>query len=321
MAVSFIEGLKLNKEQKAAVLHEEGSQLVFAGAGTGKTKVLTSKIAWLIRERGVMPGQIFAATFTNKAANEMKERVTSLIKSSCESLWIGTFHSLCVKILRYEADKIGYTRWFTIYDTTDQLALMKNVFKDAMVDENSLQPKAVLHAVSSYKNRGITPSDLEKTASSFYDKEILQLYRTYQNSLKAANAMDFDDLIANVVLVFRTSQETLLKYQGMFHHILVDEYQDTNSAQFQMIKYLAGEINPVFAVGDDDQSIYGWRGAQVENILNFERSFSDCTIFKLERNYRSTKPILAFANAVITKNNIRADKKLWTDVESSDEDM
>lgn len=319
MSTAFIDSLKLNKEQRSAVLYEDGSQLVFAGAGTGKTKVLTSKIAWLIRERGIFPGQIFACTFTNKAASEMKERISALIHSSCDSLWIGTFHSLCVKILRREAEKLGYSRWFTIYDSSDQLALMKMVLKDAMVDENTLQPKAVLHTVSSYKNRGISADDLAHSASSFYEKEIQMLYASYQKALKKADAMDFDDLISNVVTLFKTSRQTLLDYQGMFQHILVDEYQDTNNAQFQLIRALAGEINPVFAVGDDDQSIYGWRGAQIENILNFEKTFPDTKIFKLERNYRSTKPILDFANAVIEKNHIRTNKKLWTDVESSDE--
>ncbi len=311
--------MKLNKEQKEAVLYDEGSQLVFAGAGTGKTKVLTAKIAWLIRERGVLPNQIFAATFTNKAAAEMKERITGLINISCDQLWIGTFHSLCVKILRREGDKLGYSRWFSIYDSSDQLALMKNVLKSADVDENSLQPKTVLHAVSSYKNKGMTAEQLQDEAHSFYEREISLLYSAYQRELKAADAMDFDDLISNVVQLFKVSPETLLKYQGMFHHILVDEYQDTNQSQFQMVKALAGAINPVFAVGDDDQSIYGWRGAQVENILNFEQAFSDTTVFKLERNYRSTKPILAFANAVILTNTKRAAKSLWTEMKSSEE--
>lgn len=319
MSTAFIDSLKLNSEQRSAVLYEDGSQLVFAGAGTGKTKVLTSKIAWLIRERGILPGQIFACTFTNKAANEMKERISALIHSNCDSLWIGTFHSLCVKILRREADQLGYSRWFTIYDSSDQLALMKMVLKDAMVDENTLQPKAVLHTVSSYKNRGISADDLANSAASFYEREIQTLYASYQKALKKADAMDFDDLISNVVTLFKKFPQTLLDYQGMFQHILVDEYQDTNNAQFQLIRALAGDINPVFAVGDDDQSIYGWRGAQIENILNFEKTFSDTKIFKLERNYRSTKPILAFANAVIQKNHIRTNKKLWTDVESSDE--
>ncbi len=319
MAVSFIDSLKLNSEQREAVLYEDGSELVFAGAGTGKTKVLTAKIAWLIRERGVYPTQIFAATFTNKAAGEMRERISELINTPCDGLFIGTFHSLCVKILRREAEKIGFTSWFTIYDTADQLSLMKSVFKANGIDENTLQPKSVLHAISSYKNKHITPDSLEKTASSFYEKEILSIYRIYQESLKSADAMDFDDLIANVVTLFTVSPKTLLEYQGRFHHILVDEYQDTNHAQFQLIKLLAGEVNPVFAVGDDDQSIYGWRGAQIENILNFEKMFGRTKVFKLEHNYRSTKPILAFANAVISQNTNRAGKALWTDTEGVDE--
>jgi len=319
MAVSFIDSLKLNPEQREAVLFDEGSQLVFAGAGTGKTKVLTSKIAWLIRERGILPTQIFAATFTNKAAGEMKERISKLIHSSCDGLWIGTFHSLCVKILRREAEKIGYSPWFTIYDTSEQLALMKNVFKASDVDENTLQPKTVLHSISSYKNKSITPDILEKNAQSFYDRELVSIYRAYQSALKKADAMDFDDLILNVVHLFSESPETARDYEGRFHYILVDEYQDTNGTQFQLVKFLAGEVNPVFAVGDDDQSIYGWRGAQIENILNFENCFGRTKVFKLEHNYRSTKPILAFANAVITQNANRAGKSLWTESEGVDE--
>lgn len=319
MAVSFIDSLHLNAEQREAVLFEDGSELVFAGAGTGKTKVLTAKIAWLIRERGILPSQIFAATFTNKAAGEMRERVSKLINIPCDGLFIGTFHSLCVKILRREAEKIGFTPWFTIYDTSDQLSLMKSVFKANGIDENTLQPKSVLHSISSYKNKHITPEVLEKTASSFYEKEIQSIYKMYQESLKSADAMDFDDLIANVVTLFTVSPNTLLEYQGRFHHILVDEYQDTNQAQFQLIKLLSGDVNPVFAVGDDDQSIYGWRGAQIENILNFEKMFGRTKVFKLEHNYRSTKPILAFANAVISQNNQRAGKSLWTDSAGVDE--
>jgi len=313
MAVSFIDSLNLNTEQREAVLYEDGSELVFAGAGTGKTKVLTAKIAWLIRERGFHPSQIFAATFTNKAAGEMRERISKLINMPCDGLFIGTFHSLCVKILRREAEKIGFTSWFTIYDTSDQLQLMKNVFKANGIDENTLQPKAVLHAISSYKNKNITPEKLAIAASSFYEREIQTIYRMYQDALKSADAMDFDDLIANVVTLFTVSPNTLLEYQGKFNYILVDEYQDTNQAQFQLIKLLAGEINPVFAVGDDDQSIYGWRGAQIENILNFEKMFGRTKVFKLEHNYRSTKPILEFANAVISQNSHRAGKSLWTE--------
>lgn len=319
MSVSFIDSLKLNPEQREAVLHDEGSQLVFAGAGTGKTRVLTAKIAWLIRERGIMPYQIFACTFTNKAAGEMRERISAMINTSCDGLFIGTFHSLCVKILRREAEKIGFTSWFTIYDTADQLSLMKNVFKANDIDENTLQPKTVLHSISSYKNRGISPDQLERTASSFYEKELCTIYRSYQNALKSADAMDFDDLIAHTVYLFSSSPDTLLEYQGRFHHILVDEYQDTNHAQFQLIQLLAGSMNPVFAVGDDDQSIYGWRGAQIENILNFEKMFGQTTVFKLEHNYRSTKAILAFANGVISQNNNRAGKSLWTNTDGTDE--
>ncbi len=317
--VQFLDSLGLNSAQRSAVEHDGGSQLVFAGAGTGKTRVLTSKIAWLIKEKGVHPANIFAATFTNKAAKEMKERVSALIGIPCDSLWIGTFHSLCVRILRREAERLGYTRWFTIYDTTDQQALIKSVMKEAMVDEKTLQPKSVLGIISSYKNRTLTPDDVESRASSFYERELAELYRRYQEGLKRADAMDFDDLIGQAVHLFRAFPLVALDYQRLFHHVLVDEYQDTNGAQFELVKGLAGESNPVFAVGDDDQSIYGWRGAQIENILSFEERFGNTTIFKLEQNYRSTQRILDFSNAVIGNNKRRSDKKLWSNISGGDD--
>jgi DNA helicase-2/ATP-dependent DNA helicase PcrA len=315
----FIETLGLNKEQLEAVLAETPSQLVFAGAGTGKTKVLTAKIAWLIKERNIHPSNIFAATFTNKAAKEMKERISKLIGIPCDNLWIGTFHSLCVKILRRESEKIGYSRYFSIYDSGDQNALMKRVMKESLVDEKTLQPKAVLNIISSFKNRSISVEKAIDTASAFYEKEMAQLYQAYQNGLKSADAMDFDDLIYNVVDLFKKSPETAIEYQNIFRHILLDEYQDTNGVQSLLVKALAGESTPIFAVGDDDQSIYGWRGAEIENILNFEKNFPGCSIHKLEQNYRSTKPILDFANAAIANNTKRSGKKLWTNLKSSEE--
>ncbi|ERP31602.1 ATP-dependent helicase [Chitinivibrio alkaliphilus] len=312
MTESVLQEIPLNAVQKEAVRHADGCQLVFAGAGTGKTRVLTAKIAWLIRERGIHPGHIFAATFTNKAAREMKERVASLIHMGCDSLWIGTFHSLCVRILRREGHALGFSRWFSIYDTTDQLAVIKNVMKEQGVDEKSLRPKAVLHAISGYKNRCISAEELAKQAESFYEKEMSQLYLQYQAELRRADAMDFDDLIQNTVTLLATHGEIRQAYQNLFRHILVDEYQDTNGAQFQLIKILAGDSVPVFAVGDDDQSIYGWRGAQVENILQFHEVFGDTAVFKLEENYRSTGNVLRFANAIISENSRRSNKKLWT---------
>ena len=317
MASNFIESLSLNKEQKSAVLYDDGPQLVFAGAGTGKTKVLTSKIAWLIKERGLRPNEIFAATFTNKAAREMRERISNLVGDSCDGMWIGTFHSLCVRILRREAERLDYSPWFTIYDSSDQLSLVKSILKEQLIDENSMQPKSVLRIISTYKNDGVSVDELENKALSFYDREVVEIYRKYQEALKKSDAMDFDDLIFNVVKLFSQDSEILLKYQSFFSYILVDEYQDTNKSQFNLIRLLASSGNSIFAVGDDDQSIYGWRGAQIENILNFEKCFAGTQIFKLERNYRSTKPIIEFSNAIISRNSIRSKKTLWTDLEGS----
>ncbi|MGM0443174.1 MAG: ATP-dependent helicase [Fibrobacterota bacterium] len=310
--MSVLETIRLNDAQREAVAYNEGSQLVFAGAGTGKTRVLTAKIAWLIRERGLRPHTIFAATFTNRAAREMKERIAELINMNCDGLWIGTFHSLCVRILRSEGHRLGYSRWFTIYDSTDQLALVKAVLKESDVDEKNLRPKSLLGTISSYKNRCITPEVLQKQAQSVYETEILELYRAYQKGLMQADAMDFDDLILNVVLLLSSSAQTAREYRDLFSYILVDEYQDTNRAQFRLISLLAHDEIPVFAVGDDDQSIYGWRGADIDNILNFESSFGNTRVFKLQQNYRSSAGILNFANSIIAKNQNRSAKKLWT---------
>jgi DNA helicase-2/ATP-dependent DNA helicase PcrA len=319
MMPGIIQQIQLNKEQADAVHYNDGSQLVFAGAGTGKTRVLTAKIAWLIAEKNIRPYNIFAATFTNKAAREMKERVAALIDMSCDSLWIGTFHSLCVRILRAEGHVLGYSRWFSIYDGPDQKALIKSIIKKSGIDEKAMRPKMVLHAISSYKNRCITTDILEKKAESFYEKELLDLYKEYQEGLKKADAMDFDDLILNTVLLLKNNADILVRYHDVFRYILVDEYQDTNGAQFTLIKTLAGEVSPVFAVGDDDQSIYGWRGAQIENILGFDRAFGNTKTFFLERNYRSTKNILRFANSLISKNENRNKKTLWTASDAGDE--
>jgi len=303
----------LNPIQKEAVLYDGGSELVFAGAGTGKTKVLTSKIAWLLKEKGLYPNQIFAATFTKKAATEMKERVAAAIGQSIEGLWIGTFHSLCSKILHIEAEKIGFTRNFTIYDSSDQTTLMKSVMKEMNVEESRYPVKNTLGIISSHKSKFELPDDLLAKLNSYSDRKLVELYAGYQNALKKANAMDYDDLLLYTLLLFSKNADVLEKYRNYFKFILVDEYQDTNAVQFLLVQTLAGKNTPVFAVGDDDQSIYSWRGAQIENILRFEEHFPNTKVFKLEQNYRSTEPILNFANIMIGANvKNRSGKKLWT---------
>lgn len=309
---SVIDRMILNTVQKDAILYDGGPQLVFAGAGTGKTRVLTAKIAYLI-EKGIHPHQIFAATFTNKAAKEMRARVESLINSPVEGLWIGTFHSMCARILRREGTHIGYVPAFSIFDSNDQNSLMKKILKSLDIDDRSMPPRQVLGAISRYKNACITPQKLESTTKGFFEQEVLKVYKAYQKALKDQQAMDFDDLLANVVLLFLEHPEVLQQYRTKFRYVLVDEYQDTNAVQFKLIKLLSEVHGHLFAVGDDDQSIYGWRGAQVENILSFEREFPETKIFKLEQNYRSTKAILDFANAAISENINRAEKQLWTD--------
>jgi DNA helicase-2/ATP-dependent DNA helicase PcrA len=304
----------LNTVQKDAIIYDKGPQLVFAGAGTGKTRVLTAKIAYLI-ENGLYPGQIFAATFTNKAAREMRSRVESLIGIPVDGLWIGTFHSMCARIMRRDGKSLGYDPSFTIFDSNDQNSLIKKILKKLDIDDRTMAPKSVLHAISRYKNACITPQELDKSAKSYYEQEILKVYKSYQKALKEQQAMDFDDLLFNTVQLFLGFPDVLEQYRNRFKYVLVDEYQDTNNAQFQIIKLLSVTHGKIFAVGDDDQSIYGWRGAQVKNILSFEHQFTDTKIFKLEQNYRSTKTILNFANAAIASNCERAQKQLWTDTQ------
>ncbi|MDR0304153.1 MAG: UvrD-helicase domain-containing protein [Chitinispirillales bacterium] len=303
----------LNEIQKEAVFYDGGCEQVFAGAGTGKTKILTSKIAWLLKEKHLYPNQIFAATFTKKAANEMKERVANAIGQTVDGLWIGTFHSLCSKILHVEAEKIGFTRNFTVYDTSDQQTLMKSVMKNLNVDEMRYSVKMTLGMISSHKSKFELPQELSDRANYYTDKKFIELYSEYQNALKKANAMDFDDLLLYTLILFENNSDVLGKYQNYFRFILVDEYQDTNTIQFMLVKTLSGGNTPVFVVGDDDQSIYSWRGAQIENMLQFPVHFPNTKVFKLEQNYRSTEHILNFANKMIeasVKN--RVGKKLWT---------
>ncbi|MCU0610085.1 MAG: UvrD-helicase domain-containing protein [Chitinispirillaceae bacterium] len=309
--MSVLDKITLNAVQRDAVTYDGGPQLVFAGAGTGKTRVLTAKIAWLI-EQGLYPSQILAATFTNKAAREMRDRVESLTGLPAAGMWIGTFHSMCARILRRDGHHLGYQASFSIYDTGDQLSLMKKVLKTLEIDDRSIPPRQALSIISNYKNACITLEKVEAAARGFFEQEIVRIYKAYQKALFDSQAMDFDDLLSNTVYLFQKSPETLDRYRTMFQFILVDEYQDTNAAQFLFLKLLSAGRERVFVVGDDDQSIYGWRGAKVENILSFEKEFPGTKVFMLEQNYRSTKVILDFANAAISENTTRAPKKLWT---------
>lgn len=309
---SVLDRMVLNSVQHDAVIYNDGPELVFAGAGTGKTRVLTAKIAFLI-ESGIKPGQIFAATFTNKAAKEMRSRVEALIGVPVNGLWIGTFHSLCARILRTEARHTGFNSSFTIFDSDDQLSLIKKILKTLDIDDRSITPRQALGAISRVKNSCIGPEEFELRAKGYYEQELSDIYKMYQKQLREQQAMDFDDLLTNTVFLLRKNPDVLQHYQNLFKHVLVDEYQDTNTAQFVLIKELCKEHGKIFAVGDDDQSIYGWRGAVIENILSFEKYFPNTKIFKLEQNYRSCKSVLDFANSVISENVNRAQKQLWTE--------
>ncbi|KMQ52190.1 ATP-dependent DNA helicase UvrD/PcrA [Chitinispirillum alkaliphilum] len=309
---SVLDKMVLNSIQHQAVTYIDGPELVFAGAGTGKTRVLTAKIAYLISQ-GYSPDTIFAATFTNKAAREMRSRVESFLGMPAQGLWIGTFHSLCVRILRREASALNYTPYFSIFDSNDQLSLIKKMLKKFDVDDRTMPPKYLLAIISGYKSSCVSPDEVEQRAQGFRDREIAKLYKAYQKSLREQQAMDFDDLITNTVYLLRDNDQLLGKYQNMFRYVLVDEYQDTNTAQFRLVHLLSKGHRHIFAVGDDDQSIYGWRGAKIDNILSFENHFPQTKIFKLEQNYRSTKEIINFSNAIIAHNINRAAKKLWTD--------
>lgn len=303
----------LNPMQREAVFQTEGPLLVLAGAGSGKTRVLTHRVAYLIEEKKVNPWNIMAITFTNKAAGEMRERVDSLVEFGAESIWVSTFHSSCVRILRRHIELLGYTSNFTIYDTDDQKTLMRQVFKTLDIDPKMYKERAILNCISTAKNELVTAEDFMLNAGGdFRQKKTAEIYREYQKQLRKNNAMDFDDLIMKTVELFQNNPEVLEHYQDRFKYIMVDEYQDTNTAQFGLIGLLASKYKNLCVVGDDDQSIYKFRGANIENILNFEKSFPGAKVIKLEQNYRSTQNILNAANAVIRHNRGRKDKTLWT---------
>ena len=307
----------LNDKQKEAVLHFEGPLLILAGAGSGKTRVLTHRIAYLIEEHQVPPYHILALTFTNKAANEMRERVNNIIEYGAGSIWVSTFHSTCVRILRQFIDHLGYDNAFTIYDSDDQKSLMKDICKQLNIDTKKYKERTFLNAISSAKDELKTPEQYADEVAKEYNKKIFgRVYKEYQKRLKQNNALDFDDLIMLTVQLFQQNTEILNHYQERFPFILVDEYQDTNTAQFTLLSLLASRYQNLCVVGDDDQSIYRFRGANIHNILNFEKIFPATKVIRLEQNYRSTKNILAAASGVIKHNSMRKEKTLWTTAEA-----
>lgn len=309
----------MNDMQQEAVFHTDGPLLILAGAGSGKTRVLTHRTAYLIEEKGVNPYNIMAITFTNKAAGEMRERIDDMVGYGSESIWVSTFHSTCVRILRRHIDRIGFDTNFTIYDSDDQKTLMKDICKRMQIDTKITKEKSFLGAISSAKDELISPEEFTLRAQGDYAKvRQAQVYREYQDNLRKNNALDFDDLIVKTVELFRADPEVLNYYQERFRYIMVDEYQDTNTAQFQLIKLLAGKYKNLCVVGDDDQSIYKFRGANIYNILNFEKEFPMAKTIKLEQNYRSTQNILNAANGVISNNQGRKRKVLWTDNEEGE---
>lgn len=305
---------KLNEPQREAVYHTDGPLLILAGAGSGKTRVLTHRIAYLIGERGVNPWNILAITFTNKAAEEMRQRVDNLVGFGAESVWVSTFHSACVRILRRFIDRLGYENHFTIYDTDDQKTLIKEVCRKVDVDTKVFKERSLLSAISSAKNEMILPDEFELNAGGDFAKmKIAKVYREYETQMRANNALDFDDLLVKTVQLLQTQPDVLESYQERFRYIMVDEYQDTNTVQFQLVSLLAGKYKNLCVVGDDDQSIYKFRGANIRNILDFEHEFPDAKVIKLEQNYRSTGNILNAANSVIANNRGRKEKSLWTE--------
>jgi DNA helicase II / ATP-dependent DNA helicase PcrA len=303
----------MNPQQRDAVKATDGPLLIMAGAGSGKTRVLTHRIAYLMVEKGVNPYNILAITFTNKAAREMKDRIGNILGGAAEDIWISTFHSMCVRILRRDIDRIGINRNFTILDPTDQKSVIKAVLKEKNIDPKKFDPRSILGSISSAKNELITPEEFSKTAGSYYDTVVSDVYTEYQKRLRKNQALDFDDLIMTTIQLFQRVPEVLEFYQRKFQYIHVDEYQDTNRAQYMLVKLLAARFHNLCVVGDSDQSIYRWRGADIANILSFEKDYPSATVILLEQNYRSTQRILEAANKVINNNSNRKDKNLWTE--------
>ena len=311
---NLLEGL--NDKQYEAVINTDGPCLVIAGAGSGKTKVLTHKIAYLMQEKDIKPWNILAITFTNKAANEMKERVETLVGDDAKDMWIGTFHSICVKILRRFIDRIGFDHSFVIFDTSDQRTLIKECLKDLKIDDKMFTDRIVQFEISNAKNDMKEPEEYEAMVKGDYRREkIASVYNLYQRRLKENNAIDFDDIINYTIKIFKENDDVLDYYTNKFNYILVDEYQDTNKSQFTLIRLLAKAHGNITVVGDNDQGIYSFRGADISNILNFEKDFKGTKIIKLEQNYRCTQNILNAANSVIKNNEVKYKKKLWTENE------
>jgi DNA helicase-2/ATP-dependent DNA helicase PcrA len=303
----------LNPSQREAVLHEHGPLLILAGAGSGKTRVIAHRMAHLIAERKAAPYEILAVTFTNKAADEMRERVTRLVGEDCRQIWLSTFHALSARLLRREAPALGLARDFVIYDSSDQIAIVRQAIKALGYDEKQLQPRAALGRISQAKNRMETPAQLRAAGWSLRDQQVGKVFERYERALADAGALDFDDLLLRTVELFEKHPQIRDQYARRFRHVLVDEYQDTNRAQYLLIRFLSGQHRNLCVVGDPDQSIYRWRGADLRNILDFERDYTDVRVVKLEQNYRSTQVILDAASAVISQNRRRKDKRLWTD--------
>ncbi len=303
----------LNPMQKEAVKTVDGPLLIMAGAGSGKTRVLTHRIAYLLGEKGVAPWNILAITFTNKAAKEMRERIFNLVGKDAEDIWVSTFHSMCVRILRRDIDRIGFNRSFSILDTTDQLTVIKNILKEKNLDSKKFDPRSILGSISSAKNELQTAADYSRDAFTPFEKVVGEIYASYQDRLRKNHSLDFDDLIMMTINLFERVPEVLQYYQRKFQYIHVDEYQDTNHAQYKIVKLLAEQFKNICVVGDSDQSIYRWRGADISNILSFEKDYDKAQVILLEQNYRSTQTILDAANAVITNNSNRKAKKLWTE--------
>lgn len=313
----FVKGL--NTEQRQAVLHDQGPLLILAGAGSGKTRVITNRIAFLISARHVNPWQILAITFTNKAANEMKVRVGELIGDVAKQMWIGTFHSMLARVLRKHADRIGFTNSFSIIDSDDQKKVVRDLIKELNIDEKQFPPNQIHSSISNAKNSLISAKDfLRRSGGGFYNEKVSKIYTLYQERLRRSDSMDFDDILFYSVELFTEHPDVLKIYQERFQYIMVDEYQDTNGAQYQIVKALAAAHKNIAVVGDDDQSIYSFRGANIRNILDFEKDYKNCTVIKLEQNYRSTNTVLSAANAVIANNKGRKAKKLWTSFSDGD---
>ena len=309
---------ELNPQQRKAVEATEGQVLILAGAGSGKTKTLMNRIAYIIDSGLAKEENILVVTFTNKAAGEMKERIARLVGEQIRIPWMGTFHSMCVKLLRREGQALGYERSFSIYDPSDQLDVVKRAMDALSISQKEVKPKAILNHISMAKNELLTPQDYAGFAQGYFQQIVAQVYPQYQQTLKTNNAMDFDDLIMNTVKLFEREPNVLARYQQQFRYVMVDEYQDTNHAQYRLIKMLAAGYENICCVGDDDQSIYAFRGATIRNILNFEKDYPDALVIKLEQNYRSTMKILSASHQVVSKNKNRKDKKLWTENSKGD---